>query len=82
MAKVKELLKKLEELEQLKKEFSVYISDAYGNVIEIEAVYEDDSVRFYMTGEHCRFIIALEGMKKLANWLYKIGLVEERGGDG
>ena len=78
MATLKELFKKLEELEQLKKELSITISDTYGKIIEVEVLDDVDGVCFYMTGEHCRFIVPVEDMKKLANWLYKIGLVEER----
>ena len=78
MATLKDLFRKLEELEQLKKELSINISDTYGKIIEVEVLDDVDGVCFYMTGEHCRFIIPVEEMKKLANWLHKIGLVEER----
>jgi len=79
MATVKDLLRKLAELEQLKKELSINLSDAYGNIIEVEVEDDIDGVCFYMTGEHCRFVISIEEMKKLADWLYRI-LAEERGG--
>jgi len=80
MATVNDLLRKLKELEKLKKELSINISDEYGNIIKVEVEDDVGGVRFYITGEDCGFVISIKEMKKLADWLCRIGLAAERDG--
>ncbi|ANF22072.1 hypothetical protein [Thermococcus piezophilus] len=86
VATLNDFLNKLNELEQLRKELKITISDRYNSLIEIEADLDvDNKPYFHILHDHFQTELSLSEMRKLAEWLMKIGILEigkERDGRG
>ena len=82
-----DFLNKLNELERLRKELRVTIADKYNNIIEVEAELDfENKPYFSIWSERFQVEIPLEEMRKFAEWLRDIGILEvkpkERDGRG
>lgn len=87
MATLIDFLNKLNELERLRNELKLRLFDKYNNIIEIEAdIDAEDNPYFLIVGEHFQTSISLSEMRKFAEWLRSIGILEikekERDGRG
>jgi len=72
-----DFLNKLNELERLRKELRVTIADKYNNIIEVEAELDfNNKPYFRIWSEHFQVEVPLEEMRKFADWLRDIGILE------